>query len=107
MARRKRPAAAPSPHADDSKKLQDESAAEEAGFVPRTLDRSVIAIPLLRDLDKERSEGKRALHPVVIDVHLEFPGGRDGARARVREYAADLGRPITFRHTTQYLFAKL
>ncbi len=96
----------------DTKKLMDESASEVAGFTPRTLDRSVIAIPLLKQLVEEDKAGKIVLHSVVIDVHLEFPGGRDNAKQRVRkllemlETRTDKSKPECG-DTSQYLFASL
>ena len=96
----------------DTEKLMDESAAEEAGFTPRTLDRSVIAIPLLKQLVEEEKTGRRILHSVVIDVHLDFPGGRDNAKGRVRKLLEklkarkDKTKPECG-DTSQYLFASL
>src|SRR5207247_2701731 len=55
-------------------------------FETQALDRTVIAIPLLRILEKEIADRKKdpSLHPqaqpVVIDLNLEFPEGRDAAR---------------------------
>lgn len=97
----------------DTQKLLDEKPSEEeAGFTPRTLDRSVIAIPLLRDLVKEAEASEHELHDVVIDLHLEFPGGREKARERLRELVDLLpprkdGSPPTLRQTSQYMFATL
>jgi subtilisin family serine protease len=92
------------------------------GFTPRTLDRSVIAIPLLRQLVKESEEMARAVAEggepkpeewdVVIDLHLEYPGGREKARERVRALVdmlpprGDGTRPV-LRDTSQYMFARL
>ena len=96
----------------DAKRLADDRPSENAGFTPRTLDRSVIAIPLLRDLVAEGKDKKVAAHDVVIDLHLEFPGGRDRARDRVRQLVAALparadGSHPTLRETSQYLFATM
>jgi subtilisin family serine protease len=99
--------------AADAEKLADTKASEQRpGFTPRTLDRSVIAIPLLRDLVAESKAGIAKPHDVVIDLHLEFPGGRDKARERVRNLVAQLpprsdGGTPTLRTTTQYMFATL
>src|SRR5690242_8894177 len=75
-AAKRAPAPPPTP---EQAKLSDDSAAERAGFTPRTLDRSVIAIPLLRAIAEEQRAGQRVLHHVVIDLNLEFRGGRDRA----------------------------
>src|ERR1700752_4858805 len=50
-------------------------------FDPRILDRSVIAIPLLDEINKDENE----VHAVIVDVNLDYPGGRDVARTWVRE----------------------
>jgi subtilisin family serine protease len=96
----------------DEEKLLDDKPSETAGFTPRTLDRSVIAIPLLRELVEEDKRGQQELHDVVIDLHLEFPGGRERARDRLIELLGELAprpdgsRPHA-RSTSQYMFATL
>lgn len=109
-----RRAAAPEPPpTPEQAKLSDDSAAERAGFTPRTLDRSVIAIPLLREIAEEQRAKQRVLHHVVIDLNLEFRGGRDQARDRVNRLVKELpARPegskaIVAKNTSQYLFASL
>jgi len=102
----------PDQSAADARKLTDTQASEQPGFTPRTLDRSIIAIPLLRDLVKEAQEGKATLHDVVIDLHLEFPGGRDKARERVATLVSQLtprpnGSRPALRTTSQYAFATM
>jgi subtilisin family serine protease len=93
----------------------DDDSAEQGGFIPRSLDRSVIAIPLLRELVEE-SNGKRAPkpHAVVIDLNFDYPGGRDEARKRVRALIARLPADATVRVdepktalSRQYLFATM
>jgi subtilisin family serine protease len=96
----------------EAKQLADDRPSEKTGFTPRTLDRSVIAIPLLNDLVKERDNKTVATHDVVIDVNLEFPGGREKARDRVRQLVAALperanGSHPALRATSQYLFATM
>src|SRR5262252_8617089 len=62
----------------------DRRAQEEGGikrFDPRILDRSVIAIPLLEEINKDENE----VHAVIIDANLDYPGGRDLARSWIRE----------------------
>jgi len=110
--------------AAEAVKMTDPSPAEkESGFTPRTLDRSVIAIPLLRQLVSESDTIARAIaeggeprrpkeYDVVIDLHLEYPGGREKARDRVRALIdllparGDGTRPV-LRDTSQYMFARL
>ncbi|HEX3420115.1 MAG TPA: S8 family peptidase [Candidatus Udaeobacter sp.] len=50
-------------------------------FDPRILDRSVIAIPLLEEINRNEAE----VHAVIIDANLDYPGGRDLARNWIRE----------------------
>ena len=93
-------------------KLLDKRPSETMGFTPRTLDRSTIAIPLLRELVAEEKRGENELHDVVIDLHLEFPGGRDMARARVYALLGELperanGSRPRARETSQYMFVRL
>jgi subtilisin family serine protease len=69
----------------------DQSDARKPGFTPETLDQTVIAIPLLHLLDKEDKD--RQQHPnlaptsyhVIIDLNLEYPGGREAARQRIKD----------------------
>jgi serine protease AprX len=66
-----------------------ESDPQQKPFTPKVLDRTAIAIPLLEELIKEEEAIKknpgteRKRYPVIIDLHLEFPGGRGAARDRV------------------------
>ena len=94
------------------------------GFMPESLDKSVIALPLLDALDEEQaaraaltpdaSEPAYARRRVIIDLNLEYEGGRDKARVRVHELLAhiDAGKgtarlielPI---QPAQYVFAEM
>ena len=73
-----------------------ESDPQEKPFTPKVLDRTAIAIPLLEDLlaeekaIKAKLKKKRDVRPVIIDLHLEYPGGRDAARQRVIALAAEI-----------------
>jgi serine protease AprX len=93
----------------------------EKPFTPESLDRTVIAMPLLKIL-KAEAEGQDPPEPhkVIIDLNLEFPGGRLAARAWVIKAIESLiaqappGEPadqqiLTDRGelTPQYLFAYL
>ena len=99
--------------ANDAQKIADDYPREVvAGFTPRSLDRSVIAIPLLRDLVMGGRDGGRWLRDIVIELHLEFPGGPEHARDRVRQLVAMLparpdGSRVRLRETSQYVFATL
>ena len=86
-------------------------------FLPQTLDRTVIAIPLLEALKAEPDRP----HAVIIDLNLEYPGGRDGARQWVQETiekfiaeAENAGAPhdqvvysVKSKLSPQYVFADL
>ena len=71
---------------------------QEKGFTPEVLDKTIIAIPLLKILEKESSGAQAAAgaeeeteptpktHPVIIDLNLLYPiDGRKGARERVEK----------------------
>src|SRR5690242_16848306 len=68
-----------------------ESDPQKKPFTPEVLDRTTIAIPLLEKLKHERDARKTSpgepplVYPVIIDLHLEYPGGRERAKGRVRE----------------------
>lgn len=64
---------------------------QDKPFTPEVLDRSVIAAPLQDMLKREDQALKtdpatpRRMYHVIIDLHLEYPGGRKAARKRVEE----------------------
>jgi subtilisin family serine protease len=89
-------------------------------FTPETLDKTVIAIPLLKMLEEDKEKLDKAF-PVIIDLNLEYPAGRTGARAwvikRIAEIIKEKGhnkdpkhqginKPKS-RYSQQYLFAQL
>ena len=95
-------------------------------FTPENLDKTVIAIPLLNTLKEEEVRRKRnprlkpEVHPVIIDLNLEFPGGREGARdwvinatnviLKAKGTLKDRGLGINYTksaYSEQYLFARL
>src|SRR4029450_4507756 len=62
----------------------DRRGQEEDGikrFDPRILDRSVIAIPLLEEINKDENE----VDAVIIDVNLDYDEGREAGRTWIRE----------------------
>jgi serine protease AprX len=73
-----------------------ESDPQKKPFTPEVLDRTAIAIPLLKELMAEDEEiskdlkSTRKLYRVIIDMHLEYPGGRDQARKRVIELVEEI-----------------
>ena len=96
----------------------DRRAQEEDGikrFDPRILDRSVIAIPLLEEINKDDNE----VHAVIIDVNLDYDEVREAAREWIRDVIknsisiiapADESQGIRAKKTdlsNQYIFARL
>lgn len=85
------------------------------GFLPEVLDRTVIAIPLLHQLDDPELKGRP--FDLVIDVNLDYEGGREAAWDRVQELIKTLVHrrrtdPRTRRispnvTSAQYVFASL
>ncbi len=85
-------------------------------FTPEVLDTTVIAVPLL---DKIKKDGEAALQPIIVDLNLDYPGGREEARKRARqlveEITAELGldpkqqnvNDTKSKLSQQYLFAVL
>jgi hypothetical protein len=54
-------------------------------FDPKTLDRTVIACRAAPTALAERGDDARC-STLAIDLNLNFPGGRDHARERVRDW---------------------
>ena len=73
-----------------------ESDPQKKPFLPETLDRTAIAIPLLKELVAEDDAIKRGeksprkIYDVIIDLHLEYPEGRDQARERVKQLIQEI-----------------
>lgn len=110
--------------ADDD--LEDDEPEDEPGrFTPKQLDRTVLALPLLTELNAERkqlAEGKLKeprKHPVVVELNLEHPQSRDKTRdaavGLIRNAIEDAAddksvAPVNeakSRRSEQYLFARL
>jgi serine protease AprX len=114
------PAAAPNPSPTAP---LSESDPKKQPFTPESLDSTVIAIPLLRDLEKEKlGQAPVKPHAIIIDLNLTFPGGRDAARRYVTDKineileraGKDSGTGIRYGGTggsaagvDEYVFAKL
>lgn len=81
-------------------------------FNPDVLDKMVIALPLMEIL-KQDTDGQP--HDVIIDLNLDHPKGRDGAREKVERLleqitAGDQSQGIKqamSKRSQQYLFARL
>lgn len=90
------------------------TAPDQKPFDPEVLDRTVIAIPLLDRIN--RPDGLDAVHDVIIDVNLDYRGGRDEAKkaieglvrrllgAKRRNQAIDT---VKSKYSDQYLFGQL
>lgn len=103
-------------------------------FTPEVLDKTVIAMPLLKELEKEEKDRqarqpaagrkkktalpKPLVYDLIIDLNLNYAGGRPAARERVKHLVDNLKIPPGFdkqvgvnevksRYSTQYLFASL
>ncbi len=120
------------------KKVGADRSASEYVFESRVLDRAVLALPLIRDLAEENPadgstrENPRigaswkprkkpwTAHRVIIDVNLQYKGGRVAARHRIWDLIAEIlatpGRTLAKGQgidrvkcglSQQYLFASL
>jgi serine protease AprX len=87
---------------------------DHPGFNPGTMDSSIIALPLLRQMQAESVRGES--FDVIIDVNLEFPGGRQVAREKVRARLAEVLKSLKAdpernrlrdQKSEQYLFGSL
>lgn len=102
----------------------DPESVRPEGFTPEQLDRTVLAIPLIKDLRAEREtlQGDADLEPkkwdVVLDINLEFSTDREHARSAARELVEKAiegsgrdkdaqGISDAKSGTSQYLFATL
>lgn len=88
---------------------------DKVGFLPKVLDRTVIAIPLLEQL-KKSTPG--TIFDIIIDLNLEYRDGVEEARkmvlAMISAVARDLKKPPskhrvvdTDEEAFQYIFASL
>ncbi len=86
--------------------LKDESRSLRKEFLPKQLDRTVIALPLLDGISKNPDRKFR----IIIDLNLEFKEGVPGARRAVEKAIAALGAPTDAHDgpdTYQYVFTEL
>jgi serine protease AprX len=56
-------------------------------FTPEVLDRTVIAVPLL---DKIKKDGEAKVQPIIIDLNLDYHGGRAAARERAQKLVKEI-----------------
>lgn len=102
-------------------------------FAPLVMEKTVIAMPLFRVFkERKKADKKKAkktgieqsepVYPVIIDIHLMYRAGREGAKKRVQELIVDILNdsdvpkkatdpqginPIKTRYSQQYVFAEL
>ena len=60
-------------------------------FTPEVLDRTVIAVPLL---DKIKKDGETKVQPIIIDLNLDYHGGREAARERAQKLVKTSSRNL-------------
>jgi subtilisin family serine protease len=73
-------------------------------FTPAVLDRTVIAVPLLREIEREPDQ----FHDVIIDLNLDFPGGQRSARDQVETLARELHLTFTKpAESAQFMYGRL
>lgn len=105
-----------SPQEQEQRTRDRQGDPKRSGFIPETMDKAIIAIPLLDDLQREE-EGKERpyiVRRVIIDLNLEYKGGRDSARNKV-EALIDQLRPnfpqtqllVRDPQPPQYVFARM
>jgi subtilisin family serine protease len=110
------PAAAQNP-ADLGTRSEESAEDKPKSFTPDVLESTVIAIPLFDEFKKNGGLSKE--YDIIIDINLEYPGGRDLARSLVRalirdivkEYGVDRRQQGIYGSKTelseQYIFARL
>jgi subtilisin family serine protease len=82
--------------ADDERAPDDSSADGSPGSLdPRTLDRSVVALPLLHRISATAADEAAEPVSIVIDLNLDYPGGRPAAAARVEQMLAEVQQTAT------------
>jgi serine protease AprX len=115
MSESQKQTSAPTPEVIDPKVAREN--------IARTLVKTVIALPLLEKLNSEAEarrnnpSRKAELYDVIIDMHLEYPKGRAGAREWIVETITALFQRYgqdeqginkeKSDYTQQYLFARL
>jgi hypothetical protein len=98
----------------------EQADSEKKPFTPETLDKTIIAMPLLLMLLKDKNELDKPF-AVIIDLNLNYPGGREAARewviSRIPQIINKKGHNKARTHqgldmakskySQQYLFAQL
>jgi hypothetical protein len=102
-----------------SPESRDPGTRERWAFDPETLDRTVLAVPLIHELEREDEAGEGKPHALVIEINLEHPQPRDATRKnaiKLIEEAIDAEQADRAEQgineekserSQQYLFAKL
>ncbi|HYI28551.1 MAG TPA: hypothetical protein VD863_11960, partial [Bradyrhizobium sp.] len=84
--RKRKPASSGGSSGANGSSSLPESNPDEKPFLPDTLDRTVIAIPLLEQMKANPT----ALFHIIIDVNLEYVSGRAGARKVLWQWIDEL-----------------
>src|SRR3954471_12299279 len=64
------------------------AASKEKSFTPKDLESTIIAVPLLDKFNDEN--GLAEIYDIIIDINLEYLGGRDLARKLVTDLIRDI-----------------
>jgi hypothetical protein len=72
-------------------------------FNPEQLDRTVLAIPLIRTLDEEDEAGVGKPHALVIELNLEHPQPREQTRNRAIKIIDDAIKAEQGDHAEQFI----
>ncbi len=107
----------PPPSAPDRVAATSQSGEDEKVFDRRNLDRTIIAIPLLAKMEyAETHPESEQVFDIIIDVNLEYSGGRTKARETLRQWINELTSSEGDRqgideskskYSQQYLFGRL
>jgi len=91
---------------DPPKKIEEVAVkppTDRPAFDPSQLDKAIIAPPLLYRIAAD----DQALQPVIIDLNLNYPRGRDGAREKVIGLLRELGASFPETSHPQYLMGTI
>ncbi len=59
-------------------------------FNPKALDRSIITIPLRNTIEEQEKSAPGGTYKVIIDLNLNYQGGRNGARTRIQSILSSI-----------------
>jgi subtilisin family serine protease len=112
-------------HAAAAPRVKEDGDGNEGDFIPFSLEKTVIAVPLFNDFDAKRPTSQSTpepLHSVIIDINLLYYAGREKAKRRVQQLIVEILKdkqftrkagaqqginPVKTRFSQQYVFAVL